>query len=79
MVKETGVYGASEATRGRHIRELVKPGDVLIFYVTKKGSKRLGDKFVGLMRSPRSGLERRSHCGQTRPARVESNTLGEPV
>jgi predicted RNA-binding protein len=39
VVKEAGVYGAPEATRGRHIRELVKPGDVLIFYVTKRGSE----------------------------------------
>jgi predicted RNA-binding protein len=38
-VKETGVYGAPEATRGRHIRELVEPGDVLVFYVSKRGSE----------------------------------------
>ena len=50
VVKETNVYGAPEATRGRHIRDLVKPGDVLIFYVTKRGSKRLGGKFVGAYR-----------------------------
>jgi predicted RNA-binding protein len=50
VVKETNVYGAPEAARGRHIRDLVKPGDVLLFYVTKRGSKRLGGKFVGAYR-----------------------------
>jgi predicted RNA-binding protein len=50
VVKETGVYGAPEVARGRHIRDLVKPGDALIFYVTKRGSKRLGGKFVGAYR-----------------------------
>jgi predicted RNA-binding protein len=29
---------------------LVKPGDVLVFYVAKKNSKRLGGKFVGAYR-----------------------------
>jgi predicted RNA-binding protein len=47
VIKEVNVYGAPEATRGRHVRELVKPGDVVIFYVAKKNSKRLGGKFVG--------------------------------
>jgi predicted RNA-binding protein len=32
------------------VRELVKPGDVVIFYVAKKNSKRLGGKFVGAYR-----------------------------
>jgi len=50
VAKETSVYGAPEIARGRHIRELVKPGDVLIFYVTKRASKRLGGKFVGAYR-----------------------------
>jgi predicted RNA-binding protein len=39
VVKEISVYGAPEVARGRHIRELVKPGDVLIFYVSKRGSE----------------------------------------
>ncbi|MGB9816424.1 MAG: EVE domain-containing protein [Desulfurococcaceae archaeon] len=38
------------AARNRHMRELVKPGDVVIFYVAKKNSKRLGGKFVGAYR-----------------------------
>jgi predicted RNA-binding protein len=50
VIKEVNVYGAPEATRGRHVRELVKPGDVVIFYVAKKNSKRLGGKFVGAYR-----------------------------
>ena len=50
VIKEANLYGAPEATRGRHVRELVKPGDVVIFYVAKKNSKRLGGKFVGAYR-----------------------------
>jgi len=50
VIKEVNLYGAPEATRGRHVRELIKPGDVVIFYVAKKNSKRLGGKFVGAYR-----------------------------
>jgi predicted RNA-binding protein len=50
VVRETNVYGAPEVARGRHIRELVKPGDVLLFYVTKRNSSRLGGKIVGAYR-----------------------------
>jgi predicted RNA-binding protein len=50
VIKEVNVYGAPEAARGRHVRELVKPGDVVIFYVAKKNSRRLGGKFVGAYR-----------------------------
>jgi predicted RNA-binding protein len=50
VIKEVNVYGAPEFTRGRHVRELVKPGDVVIFYVAKKNSRRLGGKFVGAYR-----------------------------
>jgi predicted RNA-binding protein len=50
VINEVNVYGAPEATRGRHVRELVKPGDVVIFYVAKKNSRMLGDKFVGAYR-----------------------------
>jgi len=50
VIKEANLYGAPEATRGRHVRELIKPGDVVIFYVAKKNSKRLGGKFVGAYR-----------------------------
>jgi len=50
VIKEANLYGAPEATRGRHVRELVNPGDVVIFYVAKKNSKRLGGKFVGAYR-----------------------------
>jgi len=47
VVKKSGVYGAPESQRDRGPRELIAPGDVLIFYVRKTGSKRLGGKFVG--------------------------------
>jgi predicted RNA-binding protein len=50
VIKKVNVYGAPEAPQGRHVRELVKPGDVVIFYVAKKNSKRLGGKFVGAYR-----------------------------
>lgn len=50
MIREVNVYGAPEIVRGRHIRELVKPNDVIIFYVTKKNSTRLGGKFVSAYR-----------------------------
>jgi len=50
VIKEVNVYGAPEAVRGRHVRELVKPGDVVIFYVAKKNSRMLGGKFVGAYR-----------------------------
>jgi predicted RNA-binding protein len=50
VIKEANLYGAPEATRGRHVRELIKQGDVVIFYVAKKNSKRLGGKFVGAYR-----------------------------
>ena len=50
VIKEVNVYGAPEAARGRHVRELVKPGDVAIFYVAKKNSRTLGGKIVGAYR-----------------------------
>jgi len=50
VVKSTGVYGAPELQRGKPVYGLVKPGDVVIFYVRKKGSTSLGGKFVGAFR-----------------------------
>ncbi len=44
-VKREGIYGAPEDIRPP--TELIRPGDVLIFYVKKKGSRKLGGKFVG--------------------------------
>lgn len=46
VVKEKLVYGAPEGNR-RQPRTLIKPGDVVIFYVMKRGSRSLGKKFVG--------------------------------
>lgn len=54
VVEETSVYGVPGVARGRHIRKLVKPGDVLILYVTKRVSKRLGGElwgYIGLSQS----------------------------
>ena len=45
VVREKCIYGAPESFRSP--TEIIKPGDVVIFYVKKKGSKRLGGKFVG--------------------------------
>jgi len=50
VVKSLNIYGAPEAKIGRPITQLVQPGDVLIFYVLKRGSKSLGGKFVGVFR-----------------------------
>lgn len=45
VVAERRVYGSPRPLEG-----LVKPGDVVIFYVRKRGSGRLGGKFVGAFR-----------------------------
>jgi len=50
VVKSLNIYGAPETKIGRPITQLVQPGDVLIFYVLKRGSKSLGGKFVGVFR-----------------------------
>jgi len=50
IVKSLNIYGTPEAKIGRPITQLVQPGDVLIFYVLKRGSKSLGGKFVGAFR-----------------------------
>jgi len=50
VIKSAGVYGAPEPQRGRPIYELVRPGDVVIFYVRKKGSTSFGGKFAGAFR-----------------------------
>ena len=44
VIKEKYVYGVPEGSKAV---DLVKPGDVAVFYVKKKGSKELGGKFVG--------------------------------
>lgn len=47
VVKSTNIYGAPETQISRSAHNLIKPGDIIIFYVRKKGSKNLGGKFVG--------------------------------
>lgn len=49
-VKSANVFGVPEA-RGRIATELVKPGDILVFYVVKRGSKSLGGMIVGVYRA----------------------------
>ena len=50
-IKRLNVYGAPEP-RGpvKHASQLIRQGDILIFYVVKRGSKSLGGKFVGVYR-----------------------------
>jgi len=50
VVKSMNIYGAPEARARKLVSQLVQPGDVVIFYVVKKGSKSLGGKFVGVFR-----------------------------
>ena len=47
VIKSSNVYGAPESQRFKSIHRLIKPGDIVIFYVKKKDSKDLGGKFVG--------------------------------
>ncbi|MEM3546688.1 MAG: EVE domain-containing protein [Candidatus Bathyarchaeia archaeon] len=49
-VKNVNVFGVPEA-RGRKATELVKPGDMLVFYVTKRDSKSLGGMIVGVYKA----------------------------
>lgn len=46
-IKTINIYGAPETRISKSARNLIKPGDIIIFYVKKKGSKSLGGKFVG--------------------------------
>jgi len=51
VIKQLNIYGAPEPRGPRKpIYQLVEPGDVLIFYVTKKNARSLGGKFVGAYR-----------------------------
>ena len=47
IIKKENVYGAPETSGVRSLIQLIEPGDVVIFYVKIKGSKKLGGKFVG--------------------------------
>ena len=47
IIRENNIYGAPEPRGFKPAYELIKPGDIIIFYVKKKGSKNLGGKFVG--------------------------------
>ena len=49
-VKSTNIFGIPEKARGRRATELVKPGDVMVFYVSKKRSRSLGGMIVGVYR-----------------------------
>jgi len=45
VIKKFNIYGAPEKSAAS---KLIKIGDRLVFYVTVKGSKTLGGKFVGI-------------------------------
>ena len=48
VIKRENIYGAPEDSAAP---KLIKRGDNIIFYVIKKGSKRLGGKIVGVYRA----------------------------
>jgi len=48
IIKKLNVYGAPEKSAAP---KLIKAGDYLVFYVTVKGSRALGGKFVGVYRA----------------------------
>jgi predicted RNA-binding protein len=50
-VRTVNLFGAPDVAKGRRVYELVKPGDVLVFYVAKKGSRNLGGMIVGVYRT----------------------------
>ncbi len=50
VIRDKKIYGAPESKRFKLVYELVKPGDIVVFYVKRKGSKRLGGRFVGVFR-----------------------------
>ena len=47
VIRRENVYGAPETPGVRSPTQLIEPGDIVIFYVKMKGSKKLGGKFVG--------------------------------
>jgi predicted RNA-binding protein len=48
VIKKMNVYGAPEDSTAP---KLIKAGDYLVFYVTVKGSRALGGKFVGVYKT----------------------------
>ena len=50
VIRSSNIYGAPEPQRFKPIYELIRPGDIVIFYVKKRGSRGLGGKFVGAFR-----------------------------
>ena len=50
VTRSLNVYGAPESRVSKSAPSLVKPGDILIFYVRRKGSRSLGGMFVGAFR-----------------------------
>jgi len=47
VIKESRVHGVPEGSKAK---DLVRPGDVAIFYVKKRDARSLGGKFVGAFR-----------------------------
>jgi len=50
VIKSSSVYGAPGSQRRKPTYELIKTGDIIIFYIKKKDSRSLGGKFVGAFR-----------------------------
>ncbi len=50
IIRRKNIYGAPESKGFKPVMELVKSGDIVLFYIKKKGSRRLGGKFVGAFR-----------------------------
>ena len=51
IIRENNIYGAPETKGFKPAYELIKPGDIVIFYVKKTGSETLGGKFVGVFKA----------------------------
>ena len=49
VIMEKHVYGAPTTTR-KNVRQLIRPGDIVIVYVAKKGAKTLGGRLVAAYR-----------------------------
>jgi len=49
VIMEKHVYGAPTTAR-KNVRQLIRPGDIIIVYVAKKGAKTLGGRLVAAYR-----------------------------
>lgn len=49
VIRRHRVYGAPASTR-RDVTDLIRPGDVIIFYIAKKASRTLGGRIAAAYR-----------------------------